>query len=89
MTPENLYNIVKHLPLYKRKGREEVFLGIIKSKSKTWVGWDYIQSLKNLENFNELLIESGLYQLAINYWYIQNLNGKEITFENLMKNYDI
>ena len=89
MNPENLYNIVKHLPLYKRKGREEVFLGIVKSKAKNWIGWQYIQDLRNLDNFNELLIETGLYQLALNHWFIQTQNGKEVTFEILKKNYDI
>lgn len=89
MNPESLYNIVKHLPLYKRKGREEVFLGIVKSKSKSWIGWQYIQDIRNLDNFNELLIDLGIYQLAINYWYVQIQNGKDVSFDILNKNYNI
>lgn len=84
-----MYDILKHLPLYKRKGREEVFLGIVKSKQKTWIGWEYIASIRNKENFDKLLIDTGLYELASNFWELQKLNGKPVTFEILMKNYNI
>ncbi len=84
-----MYDILKHLPLYKRKGREEVFLGIVKSKQKNWIGWEYIASIRNKENFDKLLIDTGLYELASNFWELQKLNGKSVTFEILMKNYNI
>lgn len=84
-----MYDILKHLPLYKRKGKEEVFLGIVKSKHKSWIGWEYIASIRNKENFDKLLISTGLYELASNFWEFQKLNGKLVTFEILMKNYNI
>lgn len=84
-----IYAIVKHLPLYKRKGKEEVFLGIRKSKNKNWIGWEYITSIRKNENFDKLLIELGLYELAINFWVMQAHNGSEVSFEILSKNYII
>lgn len=81
-------DILKYLPLYKRRGREEVFLGIQKSKSKNWCGWEYIAAIRKEPEFANLLIKIGLYELAIKYWEFQTLMGKQVTFETLMKNYD-
>ena len=86
---DEVYNIIKHLPLFKKRGREEVFLGIKKSKTKEWIGWEYIASIRNQKDFSNLLINSGLYELAINYWIISKFNGSDLNFETLMKQYDI
>lgn len=81
-------DILKHLPLYKKRGREEVFLGIQKSKNKTWVGWEYITSIKDDEKFGWILTNCGLYDLAVNYWELQQSLGKKVNLDALMKNYD-
>lgn len=81
-------DLLKRLPLYKRRGREEVFLGILKSKTKNWCGWEYISIIKKEPGFADLLIKLGIYELAVRYWEFQTLVGKQVTFETLMKNYD-
>lgn len=83
-----IYAILKHLPLYRRKNREEVFLGIRKSKHKNWIGWDYIARIRKESNFDKLLIELGLYELAVHFWEFQVANGNEISFDYLVKQYD-
>lgn len=86
---DEIYGILKHLPLYKRRGREEVFLGILKSKNKQWPGWQYIYEIRKEKNFSDLVMELGLYELAINYWIFQihgGFNNFNIAF--LSKQYD-
>lgn len=83
-----IYDILKNLPLYKRRGREEVFLGILKSKNKNWCGWQYIAEIRKHKDFAKLLVDLGIYKLAENYWELEALKGKPITLENLLKNYN-
>lgn len=87
-TNDEIYEVLKHLPLYRRKNKEEVFLGIKKSKHKNWIGWDCIAQIRKEPNFDKLLIELGLYELAINFWVFQIANGNEINFEYLLKQYE-
>lgn len=85
---KEIYEIVKHLPLYRRKNKEEVFLGIRKSKYKHWIGWDYISQIRKDPNFDKLLISLGLYELALNFWIFQCESGVDISFEHLLKQYE-
>lgn len=87
-TRDEIYAIVKHLPLYKRKNREEVFLGIKKSKNKNWAGWQYIAEIRKDQNFDKLLIDLGIYELALNFWIFSDLNGEIVDLEHLLKNYE-
>lgn len=86
---DEMYAIIKHLPLYKRKNREEVFLGIRKSKMKNWIGWQYIAEIRKDPNFDKLLIDLGIYELALNFWIFSNYNGEIVDLEHLIKNYNI
>lgn len=85
---EEVYAIVKHLPLYGRKNKEEVFLGIKKSKSKGWGGWQYIACIRKEPNFSQLLIDLGIYELALNYLIFQDAIGHELKLDELLRNYD-
>lgn len=86
---DEIYEILKHLPLYKKRGREEVFLGILKSKNKQWPGWQYLFEIRKEPNFTQLIIDLGIYELAINFWIFQirsGFNNFNIAF--LAKQYD-
>jgi len=84
-----IYNILKQLPLYKRRGKEEVFLGILKSKSPKWIGWNYIKYIKRDFNNIDLDFFYALYELALNYYFMRmNIRNESIDIETLKKNYD-
>lgn len=71
---------IKQLPLYKSRGKEKIFLGILKSKTKNWIGWQFIAK----QNFKLQDDIDLLYELAINFYKI---NPKYFN-QNLLKLYD-
>lgn len=83
---EPIYEVVKKLPLYKQRAKEEVFLGILKSRSKKWIGWKYLRELKKDRSFNNSAVFIELYELALNYYWIKSQNDS-IKYDNLIKNY--
>lgn len=84
----DIYNLLIQIPLYKQRGKEEVFLGIRRSKFRKWIGWKLISELKRNKEFPSKVSESGLYKLALNFWIIQSLKTP-ITLTELQKSYNI
>lgn len=82
---EPIYNVVKNLPLYKQRRKEEVFLGILKSKTKKWCGWNYLREIKKTRRFDDYDSFLELYVLALNFYYIQK---QDISYASLLKNYN-
>lgn len=81
-----LYNELKVLPLYKRRAKEEVFLGILKSKSKKWIGWKYLKEFKKTIEFKDDKLFQQFFELALNYYWLKSLKSK-IDANSLLKNY--
>lgn len=84
---EKTFRLLIQIPLYKSRQKEEVFLGIKKSKYPKWIGWQFIKEMKKNGSFLHNLPNSGLYDLAINFWILQSKN-KEITLELLENEYE-
>lgn len=82
---DSIYNILKNLPLYKQRGKEECFLGILKSKEPKWIGWQYIRCIKKQKTFDDPETFLELYKLAINFYILKNT---KISKKNLLKNYE-
>lgn len=86
---DEIYKHISQLPLYKRRLKEEVFLGIVKSKTKKWIGWKYVKIIKKIKE-KELDYFLNLYELSLNYYYLKSLTSKTpINYKNLIKNYNI
>ena len=83
---DKIYEVVKLLPLYKRRTKEECFLGILRSQNKKWIGWKYLGTLKKDIDLNDIDFFKQIYELALNFYWVRD--SKNITETNLLKNYD-
>lgn len=84
---DKIHKLLVQIPLYKQRGREEIFLGIKKSKHKKWIGWKFINQLKAENKFPQCIMESGLYDLAVNFWILYCTKYK-LSLEILEKSYE-
>lgn len=64
---DKIYKLLIQIPLYKSRSREEVFLGIKKSKYPKWNGWNFLSQLKRENKFPQDIMSCGLYELAVNF----------------------
>lgn len=80
LNEEEILEKLKTLPLYKSRGKEKIFLGILRSKTKNWIGWHYI----NKQDFKIQKDIDLLYNLAINFYL---LNPKYFN-QNLLELYE-
>lgn len=82
-----IYKLLIQIPLYKSRSREEVFLGIKKSKYPKWNGWNFLYQLKRENKFPQDIMSCGLYELAVNFWLLYSLE-KPLTLEFLESQYE-
>ncbi len=84
---DEIYNDIKSIPLYKQKSKEEYFLGILKSKSRSWIGWKFLKEIKKYKMFYNEEMFLNLYELALNYHYMCKLRG-DYNLKEIKKKYD-
>lgn len=93
----NNFDLIKQelikYPLYKQRGKQEVFLGIKNTSTNKWVGFKIIKELKRKKEFpynQEKLSE--IYDLALFYWCLyfdellksNNINFSSEYFNNIL-----